>query len=116
MKERCPRQPRIGETCGAKLVDTDNLTRVDELCRTCTEKAVKVRRLQRETDNIKRWSQEGNRFQASIERASREVRLLESTIAELESRRTSVMFSKASGWPDGRSIARSHGSLVHRHH
>ena len=118
MKQRCPRQPRIGETCGAKLPDTDNLTRVDDLCRVCQEKAVKERRLQREKDNIKRWSQEGNKFQASIERAHREVRLLEDTIADLESRRTSKTFNKAPGWRDPGSMATTtsspHSSLPHR--
>jgi len=100
MKQRCPRQPRIGETCGAKLVDTENLTRMDEDCRTCQEKAVKERRLQRERDNIKRWRLEGNRFQASIERANREVQVLEQAIQELQNRRTSISFSRAATWSD----------------
>jgi len=100
MKQRCPRQPRIGETCGAKLPDTDNLTFVNDLCKICHEKAVKERRLQREKDNIRRWSLEGNRFLASIERANREVRQLGETIADLESRRTSKTFNKSADWQD----------------
>lgn len=123
MKQRCPRQPRIGETCGAKLPDTENLTRVDDVCRTCHEKAVKERRCQREKDNIKRWSLEGNRFQASIERAYREVRQLEEIIADLESRRISKTFNKSPGWQDPRIMSGGRpsqpkdnmGSLPHRH-
>ena len=102
MKQRCPRQPRMGETCGARLPDTDNISKLDEMCRVCIEKAVKVRRLHRERENIKRWSMEGGRFQASIERARREVQDLEHVIEELESRRASVLFSKSPAWNDAR--------------
>lgn len=94
MKVRCPRQPRIGETCGAKLVDTENVTRVNEDCRLCQEIVIKQRRLQRERDNIRRWSLEGDRFQASIERAQREANQLEQTIKEMRSRRISVVMSQ----------------------
>lgn len=44
MKQRCSRQPRIGETCNTKLVDTENLTIVDEDCGKCQKKAVGNRR------------------------------------------------------------------------
>lgn len=98
MKLRCPRQPRIGETCGAKLVDHDSVTRVNEDCRLCQEISVKERRLQRERDNIKRWSLEGNRFQASIERAQREARQLEQTIHDMRSKRSSVVLSRSQNW------------------
>jgi hypothetical protein len=97
MKERCPRQPRIGETCGAKLVAHESLETVQDDCRTCSEIAVKQRRFQKERDNVQRWKREGNKFQASIERAQREMQQLRDVILELNSKRTSVLFSKGQG-------------------
>lgn len=102
MKQRCPRQPRIGETCGAKLVDTENLTRLDEDCRVCQEKAVKERRMAREKDNIRRWATEHGKFRASITKSTQEVLQLERALEDLEKRRTSVAFSKAPAWRDPR--------------
>jgi hypothetical protein len=109
MKQRCPRQPRMGETCGAKLPDLDNITTVAEPCRVCVEKAVKERRLAREEDNIKRWKQEGNRFSASIERAEREVHQLKQTIAELERKRTSVQWGGNLPQPNFPNLTRMPG-------
>ncbi|EXJ95188.1 hypothetical protein A1O1_00307 [Capronia coronata CBS 617.96] len=100
MKVRCPRQPRMGETCGAKLLDTENVTRVDDDCRLCQEIIIKQRRLQRERDNIRRWSLEGDRFRASIERAQREAKQLEQTIEEMRNRRISVVVSQ--NWQNNR--------------
>lgn len=94
MKLRCPRQHRMGETCGAKLVDTDNVKKVDEDCKLCQEIGVKERKLQREKDNIRRWSREGGRFAASLERAQREAYDLEQTIRELRGRRVSISMSE----------------------
>lgn len=94
MKQRCPRQHRIGETCGAKLLDHDSLVRVDGDCKTCQEIAVKQRRLQRERDNAERWEREGNKFRASIEKAHRESKQLEEAIADLQRKRTSVRYTR----------------------
>ncbi|EXJ89237.1 hypothetical protein A1O3_02303 [Capronia epimyces CBS 606.96] len=105
MKVRCPRQPRIGETCGAKLVDTENVTRIDDDCRICQEIIIKQRRLQRERDNIRRWSLEGDRFRASIERAEREAKQLEETIEELRRRRVSVIMSPQTWQSQRRDIS-----------
>jgi len=91
MKQRCCRQHRIGEVCGAKLVDMDNVTRVDEDCKICQEIIVKQRRLQKERDNIARWSREGERFAASLEKARREEKLIMQQIEELRLRRPSVI-------------------------
>ncbi|OQU97719.1 hypothetical protein CLAIMM_03609 [Cladophialophora immunda] len=84
MKQRCPRQPRIGETCGARLVDTDNLSRTNEDCKHCQEKAVKERRLQKERDNLRRWRSEGDRFAASIAKAEdeRQARLVNHRVTQ----------------------------------
>jgi hypothetical protein len=77
--------------CGAKLVDTENVTKVDDDCRLCQEIVVKQRRLQKEKDNITRWSREGRKFAASIEKAQGEARSLEETIRDMGSRRPSVV-------------------------
>lgn len=91
MKLRCPRQHRMGETCGAKLVHHESVTRCDEPCRTCQDIDTKKRRLQRERANIERWRREGDRFAASIAKAEREARELERTIQEMNQRRPVVM-------------------------
>ncbi|KAH0843567.1 hypothetical protein AYO21_10569 [Fonsecaea monophora] len=98
MKQRCPRQPRIGETCGAKLVDTENLSKSDEDCKNCQEMAVKKRRLQKEKDNLTRWRTEGDRFTASIAKAEDEVARLQKQIDELNARRPSMMFRARANW------------------
>jgi hypothetical protein len=72
MKERCPRQHRMGETCGAKLVHHESVTKSDQECKICQEMQIKVRRLRKEQDNIARWRKEGTKFLASIEKAERE--------------------------------------------
>lgn len=91
MKLRCPRQHRIGEVCGAKLVDTDSVTRTNEDCKLCQEIVVKQRKLQRERDNVERWKKEGTKFAASIEKSGRDSAALEETIQELRNRRPSVI-------------------------
>ncbi|KAJ9652397.1 hypothetical protein H2198_008366 [Neophaeococcomyces mojaviensis] len=87
MIERCPRQHRIGETCGAKLVAHEKVDAKQEPCKVCQEIQVKRRRLQRLEENIVRWSPEGERFAASLERAARERNEMKEKMRELESRR-----------------------------
>ena len=110
MKVRCARQPRIGETCGAKLVDTENVMRIGDDCKLCQEIKVKQRRLQKERDNIKRWSREGARFSGLIDKAQRDARELEETIAEMIGRRPSIAASNnyvARGGPVSASLSGS---------
>ena len=91
MKLRCERQPRIGETCGAKLADTSNLSYVNEDCRICQDIQTKTRRLRKEQDNIARWRNDNRtNFRASIEKATRESQQLAEQIHELNSRRPAV--------------------------
>lgn len=92
MMERCPRQHRIGETCGAKLVHTEYIESRPELCKTCTEMEVKKRRLQKVCENISRWAVEKGRFAASLEKAEVERDILVEKIKELHSQRPSVAF------------------------
>jgi hypothetical protein len=84
----------MGEHCDAKLVDTDNLQRIDDVCRICQDIETKRRRWKREQDNITRWQNDRkNDFHASIEKAQRESRILEEQMRELHSRRPLVKMS-----------------------
>lgn len=87
MKERCPRQHRMGETCGVKLVHDGYLTHVNEKCRVCKDIEIKQRKLDKERQNIARWSKEGKKFLASIEKAENEIDHLAEAIETLESSR-----------------------------
>lgn len=97
MMERCPRQHRIGETCGAKLVHPDHLSNASEACRICQEIGVKQRRVQKNNENIARWTPQGNQFAALLERARAENAQTKAKIEELNSRRPSIMHNKFSG-------------------
>ena len=122
MKLRCPRQHRIGETCGAKLVDLDSVERVDVECRKCYEIQVKHRRLRKEVDNIQRWSREGNKFRASIEKAQREKIALEEAIRQLQRDRVSAQHhlqssssssSASSAISQGNDYDQGYGGAIH---
>src|SRR5271155_4554259 len=91
MKLRCPRQHRMGETCGAKLIHLESVTKSPELCRTCQDIETKKRRLKKEQDNILRWSKEGDKFRASIEKAQGEAQKLEQAIRVLYHSRPKVV-------------------------
>lgn len=97
MKLRCPRQHRMGETCGAKLVHHESVTKSPEDCKICQEITIKQRRLQKERDNIARWSKDGSKFAASMEKAEREAQQLAETIRELHNKRPSVMLQNRQG-------------------
>lgn len=99
----------MGEVCGAKLTDTESVVKVAEVCRFCQELDVKRRRRQREVDNIVRWNTEGDRFRASIERATREVQVLDTAIDELDNRRSSVMTARRAS-ADGTFLVRGNDS------
>jgi hypothetical protein len=91
MKERCPRQYRIGEACGAKLVHHESVTKSDHVCKICQEIQVKERRLRKNQEKIARWMKEGDKFRGSIEKAERESAFLHEQIEDLDSRRPSVL-------------------------
>jgi len=101
MVERCQRQHRIGETCGAKLVAHEKVDTRQEACRICQELIVKRRRLQKMDENIGRWESEGDRFAATLDKALRERQELREKMRELESRRM-VNLHKDS--KDGRGV------------
>ena len=81
-REHCNREYRIGETCGTKQVYATY--DVDSKCRHCVKFDSKMRRYSAERDRIARWSREGCRFAASIERAKDNVKSLEEEIRKVE--------------------------------
>jgi hypothetical protein len=91
MKERCPRQYRMGESCGAKLVHHESVTKSDHACKICQEIQVKERRLRKNQEKIARWMKEGDKFRGSIEKAERESAFLHEQIEDLGSRRPSIL-------------------------
>lgn len=93
MMERCPRQHRIGETCGAKLVHTEYLEQVDEKCKVCQDIDVKYRKLKKTQENIARWSSQKGTFAALLEKAENEKGELEHKIQLLMAQRESVKVS-----------------------
>ena len=99
MRQRCERQPRTGETCGAKLVADDYVRRRGEECRVCRDILTKSGRLQKERANIARWKKDGRKFEASIEKAERESRQLEDILRELNQRRPSYQLSRGGQGP-----------------
>lgn len=94
--ERCPRQHRIGETCGAKLIHQDYVTKNPDACKTCQDIEVKKRRLAKIEDSIARWTPEKEKFAASLDKAENERVDLIKKIESLRSRRTSIMFCNGS--------------------
>lgn len=55
LRSRCPRQHRIGETCGTRLIDTETTwanLKVDKLCPVCRQIIVKRRRCTRLRDSL----------------------------------------------------------------
>ena len=87
MKLRCPKQHRIGEVCGRKFFDSENTTRVSEDCRLCADIKIKLGRLEKEQKNIRRWREEGSRFESSIGKAERQSEELVAVIRDMDSRR-----------------------------
>lgn len=103
MMERCPRQHRIGETCGAKLVHTDYITKNSDKCKTCQDIDVKYRRLAKVEDSIRRWTPEKEKFAASLAKANAEAHDLRERLKAAHSRRQSVQFRNSEGGNNGSS-------------
>lgn len=111
--ERCPRQHRIGETCGAKLIHQDHVTKNSDICKICQDIEVKRRRLIKVEDSIRRWTPEKEKFAASLDKAKCERDDLIERIKSLYSRRQSVMFrgaGAAAGSESGSSSTNQGGS------
>jgi septal ring factor EnvC (AmiA/AmiB activator) len=97
MKQQCIREWRTGETCGAKLLHDQHMSRSDSYCKICLEIGRKKRRMQKEQENIDRWKQEPHKFKASIEKAESERAMLMRIINDLEKKRPRVAFSLHGG-------------------
>jgi hypothetical protein len=93
MEVRCPRQHRMGETCGAKLSEMNSIIRAERYCGICRQINVKQRRLQRVTNNLDRWIQEGDKLPALVEKAIRDAANLRTAIYDLHKKRTSFALS-----------------------
>lgn len=72
LKERCPRQDRLGERCGATLTHPDHITKLPHQCQICKKIAVKTRRHQWLRKKIDCWLREADKFPASLEKARSE--------------------------------------------
>lgn len=71
----------MGETCGMKLVMST--LPVGQKCKLCEKIDTKMRRRGAEVDRIGRWSREGSKFRASIEKSTEIIRSLDGEIYEL---------------------------------
>ena len=89
MRERCPRQHRLGEVCGAKLVHPETSNKVDKSCRICENIEVKRRRLLKAKERVD-WKKRNGDFQNSIARVEEDISELMDEIAVLESSRESA--------------------------
>ena len=93
VRVRCPWKPHDGETCGAKLSDTDDMMFVDANCRLCEQVDVQ-RRVDRLAKRIVRWKREGAKLSASIARAEREMAMRKATVHQLQHQRPSILLSR----------------------
>ena len=91
LRERCPRQPKMGESCGTKLMHHETSERLNKSCSTCIALETKHRRLPKIEEKL-RWRQDNGpqEFQYSIAKSKKEIRDLLEEIAELEAKRPSV--------------------------
>jgi len=90
MKSRCARQHRLGECCGAKLTDLDNVKRVDQICRICRAMDIARRRLRHELGRINRWSKDPLSFPLSLQKSRETAAALNQRIYDLQQTRASV--------------------------
>ena len=88
MKERCPRQHRIGETCGAKLSHIDSNIESTQLCKICTEITAKQRRLKKARTDLARYTTE-RKLPALAAAKKQEIQDIEEAMSRLNAQRTS---------------------------
>ena len=90
MKQQCPRERRIGETCGARLSHDSLITQDPGMCKICRDLEIKRRRQSKAYEDLRRWQRESQKYRATIEKTQAEIRQLDDAIEELHSKRTSV--------------------------
>ena len=106
MREQCPREHRMGEQCGARLLHHETSVRVDWPCSTCKALDTKHRRLDQAREKL-RWRRDNGlkEFQYSIAKAEQEIRELREDIVELEAKRSSAkLASSRKGYPSKNAI------------
>ncbi|EGS18404.1 uncharacterized protein CTHT_0064300 [Thermochaetoides thermophila DSM 1495] len=79
-REQCPRERRMGETCGLRLVMTAYFQ--EDICKLCDEINKKQRRIEKMSQDIARWKLEGNR-RATIDRTTAEIKEIEMKLDRL---------------------------------
>jgi hypothetical protein len=105
MRERCPKQHRMGEHCDSiRLPHHETSVRMDQPCSTCKALAVKHRRLDKSRETLQWRKRNGPKdFQHSIAKAQQEIEDLLDDIAELEARRPTAKLAKSRGSCGSRS-------------
>ena len=103
MKQQCPREWRLGESCGAKLSLDQCMSRSDSFCKTCQDILVKERRIKKEKENLARWKREPDKFRASIEKSESEITMLIRQVNELEQKRRIPVTSRENPLPPMRT-------------
>ena len=96
MREQCPRECRMGEQCGIRLLHHETSVQLDHLCNTCKALDTKRRRLAKSEETL-RWRENNGpeEFQYSIAKATREIRMLREDIVELEAKRSSAKLASS---------------------
>ena len=81
-KQHCQAEYRTGETCGMKL--TYHNLPVQGNCKCCLKIEAKQRRRQKHVEDCNRWSRDPRRYQASIEKAIGDIKVLDNEIKTLQ--------------------------------
>ena len=82
-RQHCQAEYRIGETCGMKMVY--QALGLPDKCKLCLKIEAKERRRAKHIDDYNRWRREPKRYQASIEKALGDIKVLEGEINGLKS-------------------------------
>lgn len=90
-QRQCPKEYRIGETCGLKLVWSTQYE--DAACKICKQIAMKQRRISKMTTDIERWRRERNRT-ATIEKTESDMKGVYQSISSLRNRHLNGQLDK----------------------
>lgn len=82
---RCPREHRMGETCGTKMLYSQIASA--SKCKFCQKIDVKLRKRQFELNRYNRWVQEGSKLRASMELSLQTIAELDAEIQRLTAQR-----------------------------
>ncbi|KAF2157239.1 hypothetical protein K461DRAFT_289575 [Myriangium duriaei CBS 260.36] len=82
---RCPREHRMGETCGTKMLYSQIASAAK--CKYCQKIDVKLRKRQFELNRYNRWVAEGSKLRASMELSLQTIAELDAEIQRLTAQR-----------------------------